>query len=107
MATMLAGASVMDASMLLIAANETCPQPQTAEHLAAVEIMKLKHIIILQNKVDTVVKYEGKAATQYNDIKEFIKGTKAEKAPIIPISGQLGYNIDVVCDYICRIPIPL
>ena len=87
MATMLAGASVMDASMLLIAANETCPQPQTAEHLAAVEIMKLKHIIILQNKVDTIVKYEGKAATQYNDIKEFIKGTKAEKAPIIPISG--------------------
>lgn len=27
MATMLAGASVMDASLLLIAANETCPQP--------------------------------------------------------------------------------
>jgi len=52
----------MDACMLLIAANETCPQPQTSEHLAAVEIMKLKHILILQNKVDTVVKHEGKAA---------------------------------------------
>jgi len=62
MATMLAGASVMDACLLLIAANETCPQPQTSEHLAAVEIMKLKHIIILQNKIDTVVKHEGKAA---------------------------------------------
>lgn len=48
MATMLNGAAVMDAALLLIAANEPCPQPQTSEHLAAVEIMKLKHMIILQ-----------------------------------------------------------
>ena len=52
MATMLNGAAVMDAALLLIAANETCPQPQTSEHLAAVEIMKLEHIRILQNKVN-------------------------------------------------------
>ncbi|PNH03413.1 Eukaryotic translation initiation factor 2 subunit gamma, partial [Tetrabaena socialis] len=48
MATMLNGAAVMDGALLLIAANETCPQPQTSEHLAAVEIMRLKDIIILQ-----------------------------------------------------------
>lgn len=48
MATMLNGAAVMDAALLLIAANETCPQPQTSEHLAAIEIMKLKHILVLQ-----------------------------------------------------------
>ena len=48
MATMLNGAAVMDGAMLLIAANEPCPQPQTSEHLAAVEIMRLQHIIILQ-----------------------------------------------------------
>ncbi|KAG9967929.1 putative translation initiation factor 2, gamma subunit, partial [Aureobasidium melanogenum] len=51
MSTMLSGAAVMDAALLLIAGNETCPQPQTSEHLAAIEIMKLNHIIILQNKV--------------------------------------------------------
>ncbi len=51
MATMLNGAAVMDAALLLIAGNEPCPQPQTSEHLAAVEIMRLQHIIILQNKV--------------------------------------------------------
>ena len=51
MATMLNGAAVMDGALLLIAGNESCPQPQTSEHLAAVEIMRLKHIIILQNKV--------------------------------------------------------
>lgn len=48
MATMLNGAAVMDAALLLIAGNEPCPQPQTSEHLAAVEIMRLQHIIILQ-----------------------------------------------------------
>ena len=36
MATMLNGAAVMDGALLLIAANESCPQPQTSEHLAAV-----------------------------------------------------------------------
>lgn len=51
MATMLNGAAVMDAALLLIAASEPCPQPQTSEHLAAVDIMQLKNIIILQNKV--------------------------------------------------------
>jgi translation initiation factor 2 gamma subunit (eIF-2gamma) len=34
MATMLNGAAVMDAALLLIAGNESCPQPQTSEHLA-------------------------------------------------------------------------
>ena len=87
MATMLAGASVMDASLLLIAANEPCPQPQTREHLAAVEIMPLKHIIILQNKVDTVVKHKNKAEGQFEDIQRFVRGSKAERAPIIPISA--------------------
>ena len=54
MATMLNGAAVMDGALLLVAGNETCPQPQTSEHLAAVELMRLKNIIILQNKVDLV-----------------------------------------------------
>ena len=35
-------------------------------------------------------------------------GTVAEGAPIIPISAQLKYNIEVVCEYIVKkIPIPL
>ncbi|XP_011798348.1 PREDICTED: uncharacterized protein LOC105512495 [Colobus angolensis palliatus] len=51
MATMLNGAAAMDVALLLIASNESCPQPQTSEHLAAIEIMKLKHILILQNKI--------------------------------------------------------
>lgn len=106
MATMLNGAAVMDAALLLVAGNETCPQPQTSEHLAAVEIMKLKNIIILQNKIDLVKEKE--AASQYEEILNFIRGTVADGAPIIPISAQLKYNIEVVCEYICKkIPVPV
>ncbi|OTF71138.1 eukaryotic translation initiation factor 2 subunit 3-like protein [Euroglyphus maynei] len=105
MATMLNGAAVMDAALVLIAANESCPQPQTSEHLAAVEIMRLKHLIILQNKIDLVKEAQAKA--QEEEIRKFIQGTVAEGCPIIPISAQLKYNIHVLCEYITkRIPIP-
>lgn len=66
MATMLNGAAVMDAAILLIASNEPCPQPQTSEHLAAVEIMHLDTILILQNKIDLV--REEAARQQYNQV---------------------------------------
>lgn len=106
MATMLNGAAVMDAALLLVAGNETCPQPQTSEHLAAVEIMKLRHIIILQNKIDLVK--EDQAKQQMQDIRRFIEGTVAEGAPIIPISAQLRYNLDAVAEHLVNhIPVPL
>ena len=88
------------------AGNESCPQPQTSEHLAAIEIMKLKHILILQNKIDLIK--EAQAKEQHEQIKSFIEGTVAEGAPIIPISAQLKYNIEVVCEYIeKKIPVPV
>lgn len=106
MATMLNGAAVMDAAILLIAGNESCPQPQTSEHLAAIEIMKLKHILILQNKVDLIK--EAAAQEQHEQILKFIRGTVADGAPIIPISAQLKCNIDAVNEHIVRkIPVPI
>lgn len=105
MSTMLSGAAVMDAALLLIAGNEPCPQPQTSEHLAAIEIMKLKHVIILQNKVDLM--REESALEHEKSILQFIKGTIADGAPIIPISAQLKYNIDAVNEFIVKsIPVP-
>jgi len=106
MATMLNGAAVMDAALLLVAGNETCPQPQTSEHLAAVEIMRLENIIILQNKVD-LVKPDA-ALAQHDQIRKFVAGTVADSAPVIPISAVLKYNIDVVCEHLVhKIPVPL
>merc|ERR1711992_492101 len=48
------------------------------------------------------------ATEQHEQILRFIEGTVAEGAPIIPISAQLKYNIEVVCEYIeKKIPVPL
>jgi translation initiation factor 2 subunit 3 len=94
MATMLSGAAVMDGAMLLVAADETCPQPQTREHLAAIEVVNVKNLIIVQNKIDLVD--EQRALASYEEIKNFVKGSIAENAPIIPVSAQHGANIDVL-----------
>ena len=106
MATMLNGAAVMDAALLLVAGNESCPQPQTSEHIAALEIMNLDKIIILQNKVDLIPNTE-EAKAHYEQIKNYINRTKASKSPIIPISAQLKLNINYVLKYICSLPIPI
>ena len=55
--------------------------------------MKLKHILILQNKIDLIK--EAQAQEQHEQILKFIEGTVAEGAPVIPISAQLKYNIEV------------
>ncbi|KAK4535460.1 hypothetical protein CDCA_CDCA05G1485 [Cyanidium caldarium] len=105
MATMLNGAAVMDAALLIIAGNESCPQPQTSEHLAAVEVMQLRHLIVCQNKIDLV--RESAALAQYEEIRRFLQGTTAEHAPVVPISAQLKYNIDVVVEYLVKhVPVP-
>jgi len=72
MATMLNGAAVMDACLLLIAANEKCPQPQTCEHLSAIDIMNMKYLIILQNKID-LLKSKEEGLEQFDAIKRFTK----------------------------------
>jgi len=94
MATMLSGAAIMDGAILVIAADEPCPQPQTREHLAAAEIIGIKNIIIAQNKIDIV--NEERARRSYEEIRNFVKGTVAEKAPIIPVSAQHSVNIDAL-----------
>lgn len=98
MATMLSGAAIMDGAVLVIAANEKCPQPQTKEHLMALDVIGVKDVIVVQNKIDIVSKE--RAIESYNEIKEFVKGTCAEEAPIIPVSAQQGANIDILIDMI-------
>lgn len=104
MATMLNGAAVMDAALLLIAANEPFPQPQTLEHLKAVEIMRLKHVIIVQNKIDLVSEPEANA--QKLSIASYFANTVNLTCPIIPVSAQARINIDYLLQYISHIPYP-
>jgi len=105
MTTMLAGAAVMDGAILVIAANESVPQPQTREHLAALQIIGVKNIVIVQSKIDVVSREQ--ALENYHQILNFVKGTPAEGAPIIPTSAQHGINLDVLIQALQeRIPTP-
>ncbi len=105
MATMLSGATIMDGALLLVAANEDCPQPQTREHLMALEIAGLKNVVVVQNKVDLVSRE--KALENHKQIKAMLKGTGYENAPIVPISAQHNLNIDVLIKAISdTIPTP-
>jgi len=98
MATMLSGAAIMDGALLLIATTEKCPQPQTREHLMALEIIGVKNIVVVQNKIDLVSEEE--AIKNYKQIKEFIKNTPYKDAPIIPISAQHSVGISILIEAI-------
>lgn len=91
MATMLSGAALMDGALLMVAANEPCPQPQTREHLMALDTMGARNIVIVQNKIDLVT--EERAVENFKEIKAFVKGTVAEDAPVIPISAHHDVNL--------------
>ncbi|MHA2224259.1 MAG: translation initiation factor IF-2 subunit gamma [Candidatus Hodarchaeales archaeon] len=94
MATMLSGASIMDGALLVVAANERVPMPQTREHIAAMDIIGMERMIICQNKIELVSE---KAAYQnYSDLRKFILSTIAKDSPIIPISAIHHTNIDLL-----------
>ncbi len=98
MATMLAGATIIDGALLLISANEQCPQPQTREHIMALEIIGIDNVVIVQNKIDLVTEEE--AIKNYEQIKKFISTTKYKDAPIIPISAQHNVGISPLIESI-------
>lgn len=105
MATMLAGTTIMDGAILLVAANERCPQPQTREHVMALQMAGVENLIVVQNKIDVV--NEERALKNYQQIKSFLADTAFADAPIIPISAQRGVNIDLLIEAIIEhIPRP-
>ncbi len=96
MTNMLAGAFLMDGTILVIAANEPVPKPQTREHLQALQMLGMKRIVVAQNKVDLVTDAEAKK--NYDAIKGFVANTVAADAPIVPISAQQKRNIDALIE---------
>jgi translation initiation factor 2 subunit 3 len=92
-ATMLSGAALMDGVILVIAADEPCPQPQTREHLLALQILGVRNIIVVQNKIDIVDKEAVKENRK--QIQEFLKKFSID-APIIPVAANYKANKDVL-----------
>ncbi len=98
MVNMLSGAAVMDGAVLVIAADEKVPRPQTREHLLALQMLGGTSIVVAQNKVDLLS--EDEAVSNYSSVLNFTKGTVAEDAPVIPISAQQKLNIDALIEAI-------
>ncbi len=92
MTTVISATSILDGVIFLIAANEPCPQPQTIEHLLVLNATGIKNIVIVQTKIDLVTKE--KAIEHYKQIKEFLKGTPAEGAPVVPVSANYNLNLE-------------
>ncbi|MBO3770080.1 MAG: translation initiation factor IF-2 subunit gamma [Thermoproteota archaeon] len=103
MTTMLSGAAVMDAAILVIGADEICPQPQTYEHLLAAEIMGIKKLIVVQNKIDIVSRE--RALKNLEEIKQFLSKTSYADATIVPVSAQHKVNIDILL-YVIQKEVP-
>ncbi|MEM2919282.1 MAG: translation initiation factor IF-2 subunit gamma [Candidatus Nitrosocaldus sp.] len=108
MANMLSGTALMDGAMLVIAANEPVPKPQTREHMMALKILGIRSIVVVQNKVDLVGYEEAKA--NYESIKQFIAEymDEGKDIPVIPVSAQQKVNIDALIQAIEEgIPTPV
>jgi translation initiation factor 2 subunit 3 len=70
--------------------------PQTREHMLALQMLGMKKMVIVQNKIDRVDS-EG-AKKNHDAIKSFLSSTIAADAPIIPISAQHSINIDALIE---------
>ncbi|NVM01887.1 MAG: translation initiation factor IF-2 subunit gamma [Candidatus Helarchaeota archaeon] len=104
MATTISGAFIMDGAIIVIAANEKCPMPQTREHYETIKITNVKNIIAVQNKIE--LRSFELNMENYQDIAKFIE-QKDTGIPIIPISAIHKSNLDVLLQAIEeKIPTP-
>lgn len=105
MVTMLSGAAIMDGALFVISSNVKCPQAQDREHLLAAEMVGLRKLVVVQNKIDVVDRERAKR--NFEEISAFTKGTVAEMAPVVPVSAQHKLNMDaLICAIEEKIPTP-
>jgi len=99
-------ALISDAALLFVAANEKLDiNAEENPNDIFYENSTIKNIIIVQNKIDMVMK-NNSAKEQYSQIKKYAKNKNAQNSLIIPISAQLKYNLDVLIQYLISLPIP-
>ncbi len=102
MATTLSGAALINAAILVIAANEGI-KPQTLEHLMALKAKKIRQLIVVQNKIDLVTKEQARAS--HKEIEKLIQ-KDFPKADIIPVSAQQNVNIKEILKAIAELKAP-
>ena len=94
MSVMLSGATLLNGAILVIAANEDCPQPRTIEHFSAIKMHGIKNLVVAQNKIDLSSKEEAKE--NYKKIRAFLDEEGYSESPIIPTSAHFDTNMDAL-----------
>ena len=89
---MLAGIGGIDLVLLIVGLDEGI-MPQTAEHFDILKMLKIKRGIVVLTKDDLVEDEDWKALVE-EDVKEFLRGSFMEDAPIIRVSSYTGKNIE-------------
>src|SRR6516165_10455622 len=87
---MLAGATGIDLAVLVVAADDSV-MPQTREHLEILQLLGLRHGVIALTKVDLVDETTREVVEL--EVRDLVRGTFLEKAPLIPTSAQTGQGI--------------
>ncbi len=88
---MLAGATGIDLAVLVVAADDSV-MPQTREHLEILRLLGLKHGVIALTKVDVVDETTREVVEL--EVRELVRGSFLENAPIVPTSAHTGLGID-------------
>ena len=90
---MLAGVGGLDAALLVIAADEG-PMPQTAEHLSILHLLGVSRGIAVLTKRDLVD--EEWLALLEEEVRDRLRGTTLEGAPVVPVSARTGEGLDAL-----------
>ncbi|MGI4787287.1 MAG: selenocysteine-specific translation elongation factor [Janthinobacterium lividum] len=92
--TMIAGATGIDAALLVVAANERI-KPQTVEHIALMGLLGIKRGIVAVTKSDLVPDEDERMLT-VAELDEFLSGTFLRDAPLIFVSALTGEGVDTL-----------
>ncbi|HUR27450.1 MAG TPA: selenocysteine-specific translation elongation factor [Planctomycetota bacterium] len=88
---MVAGATGIDLVMLVVAADDGV-MPQTREHLQIMGLLGVQQGIIVLNKIDMVAADLAELAAE--DVRDAVRGTFLEDAPLVPVSAVTGAGIE-------------
>ncbi|ADE57279.1 selenocysteine-specific translation elongation factor [Aminobacterium colombiense] len=97
---MVAGASGIDAVMLVVAADEGV-MPQTREHLAILNLLGVHDGVIVISKADLVD--EELLELAIADVTDFVQGTFLEGKVVVPVSSVTNKNIPLLMEELAKL----
>jgi selenocysteine-specific elongation factor len=97
---MLAGVGGIDLVMLVIAADEGV-MPQTREHLAICQLLRVRSGCVVLTKVDLAEPDWLELVRE--DVRGFLRGTFLEDAPLLPVSAKTGEGLPALRETLARL----